>query len=264
MPEECTSDPVVVNGFLYIGAKSHIYCIGNIPPRVEIIRPGNNTVIGGITEVEVSASDAAGIEKVEFYLDGQLIYVDRESPWVWSFDTTLLSDGKHVISVTAYDSVGEHASCEVHVLVDNTPPELRIISPVDGATISENTFIVNITANDVFGISYVELYIDDDFIHRFTDYKTTYIYTVNATKYAAGEHIIRAVAYDLAGNNASAVIRIRILRQEQITEPTPEPASSGGLSAVSFIVGIVIGVVITAAMSIIMRHLRKPVHTLIW
>ncbi len=73
-----------------------------------------NPWIIGELEVKVNASDESEIEKVEFYLDGELKYTDTSYPYVYTFKER--SFGKlHTIKVKAYDTEGNSASREIKV-----------------------------------------------------------------------------------------------------------------------------------------------------
>ncbi|MGC9308495.1 MAG: Ig-like domain-containing protein, partial [Thermoplasmatota archaeon] len=89
---------------LYVRNKSYLF------PRT--------TVIGKIT-VEVTAEDAdSGVERVDFYVDGELMATDTEAPyqWWWNEDTIL---DTHEIRVVAVDRDGNAAESSLSVLVLN-------------------------------------------------------------------------------------------------------------------------------------------------
>ncbi len=74
------------------------------------------TIIGKIT-IKVDAFDLEGIEKVEFYTDGNLKYNDSIAPYEWTWDE--FSFGEHEIKVTAYDDKENVASDEINVFILN-------------------------------------------------------------------------------------------------------------------------------------------------
>ena len=114
------SDKTVTAHFLYVPDVE--------PPFVEITKPINAIyllnkeiipfkffplVVGSIT-IEVDATDdESGVDRVEFYIDGELQGEDNTSDyfWLWS-DTT---PGKHTIKVICYDNEGNDASQEITV-----------------------------------------------------------------------------------------------------------------------------------------------------
>ncbi|MBC7081015.1 MAG: DUF4430 domain-containing protein [Thermoplasmatales archaeon] len=71
--------------------------------------PGFSIVIGEIN-VEVDANDLqCEIEKVEFYLNGELVYRAEKEPYIWLFDN---GKGKYKLNAIAYDMAGNNASDE--------------------------------------------------------------------------------------------------------------------------------------------------------
>lgn len=84
------------------------------------IDPSSGT-FGGIILFTASASDAHGIDRVEFSVDGELRDTASAEPYQWSWDTWPLteSDGAHTVRATAYDSTGQPAYAEAYITVDN-------------------------------------------------------------------------------------------------------------------------------------------------
>jgi hypothetical protein len=67
--------------------------------------------------ITVSASDDTGIEKVEFYIDGNLLYNDTEAPYEWSFKkinkVRSLLMKTHILEVRVYDDAGKQSSASL-------------------------------------------------------------------------------------------------------------------------------------------------------
>ncbi len=62
------------------------------------------TSISGRIKGRFSASvrDADDVDRVEFYLNGELVYTDSEAPFAWSFRTTDYPPGNHTIRAVGY------------------------------------------------------------------------------------------------------------------------------------------------------------------
>jgi hypothetical protein len=104
---------------------------GNLPPEVGIQTPAakylyrfgkqvrktlsGNTVLLGRTTLVAYASDDSNIEKVEFYIDDQLMQMVTEEPYEWFWHQ--FSIGKKTIIVKAYDDQGKTASATMDVFV---------------------------------------------------------------------------------------------------------------------------------------------------
>ena len=115
---------------------------GNLPPKVAISHPVegklhifgrslwkipllglvpgiSNTRLIGRTKFIVNAEDEDGIEKVEFYVDGELIETDEEAPFekeirkLKTFKSLFFK--KHIVKVIAYDKTGKTSEDEIEV-----------------------------------------------------------------------------------------------------------------------------------------------------
>jgi hypothetical protein len=86
---------------------------------VRIVKPANGTQVtrGTVVDIEASATSSNGIEKVEFYVNTQLIETDRNAPYTARWDTTGELEGTYKIIAKAYDNKGNTKSHEVTVTV---------------------------------------------------------------------------------------------------------------------------------------------------
>ena len=109
---------------------------GNLPPTVGLILPevgmlhflGNpiyelklvkNIVLIGKTKIVANAEDDSGVEKVEFYINGNLVGQDTEEPFEYSFRKVKLLKRfirKYTINVIAYDSEGKTGNSSIEVI----------------------------------------------------------------------------------------------------------------------------------------------------
>jgi chitodextrinase len=90
------------------------------PPTTSITSPAVGVTLSGAVQVSVSASDNAGVVKVELYVDGALNANTTALPYIFSLDTTALSNGSHSLETKAYDAAGNvGTSATVAVTVSN-------------------------------------------------------------------------------------------------------------------------------------------------
>jgi hypothetical protein len=179
--------------------------VDNTPPVVSLTSPDTGAILTGTVPIEASASDNLGLAGVELQLDGIPLAPEiAAGPYTLNWDTTMASDGAHVLSAVARDSAGHlTTSAGVNVTVDNTPPTVSIISPLAGATVSG---IVPVVANatDLVGVAGVQFKLDG------TDLGTeasTPPYSVNwdTTSAPDGVHLLSAVARDTAGHVSTSL-----------------------------------------------------------
>ena len=81
-----------------------------IAPTVSLTAPQNGTSVFGSVNVTAQASDASGIEKVEFYyapkVGAKLISTDNTAPYSAVWDTTGVPNGSYRLYAKAYDNSG--------------------------------------------------------------------------------------------------------------------------------------------------------------
>ena len=97
------------------------------PPEVKISKPGRRLCINnqmypiplpiviGECDIEVDTTDEAGIDHVDFYIDGELKYQDSHPPYQYTtwYTSTFLK--QYTIKVISYDTLGNQNSDTVKV-----------------------------------------------------------------------------------------------------------------------------------------------------
>lgn len=68
--------------------------------------------------------------------------------------TVTLHPGINTILLTCSDEVGNSSSAATSVIYDNTPPQITILTPVDGTVTRENSVRLNYLARDDYGIAF--------------------------------------------------------------------------------------------------------------
>jgi hypothetical protein len=87
-------------------------------PILEKLRLFKNTFLICKTTINVYASDDSGIEKVEFYVDGDLMKTVESEPYEWALKISTFKEifpHKHTIEVIAYDDTGKTSSASIEV-----------------------------------------------------------------------------------------------------------------------------------------------------
>ncbi len=110
--------------------------IKNTPPNPVIITPEDRDyVTGSSVKLEVNTSDK--VNEVQYRIDDQAWNSMYHGPPTWDvdWDSNTVSDGLHTITVKATDEGGLTGESSTKVYVDNSPPSLDIVSPVDNETI---------------------------------------------------------------------------------------------------------------------------------
>jgi hypothetical protein len=89
------------------------------PPSCDITAPSSGATVGGTTTVSVSSSDNVAVDRVGYRIDTGIYSWDYSSPYSFSWDTTPLSDGNHVITAISYDTSDNTATDSISVFVSN-------------------------------------------------------------------------------------------------------------------------------------------------
>ncbi len=114
-------------------------CSETTLPVVSLTSPAATAAVSGRVVVSASASDASGIEKVQFYVDGVRTRVDLSAPWTFSWDTAVFSDGAHTLGVRSVDLCGNAAwGANVPVTVVNGQPVTLTFTPTDDAWVNQD------------------------------------------------------------------------------------------------------------------------------
>ncbi len=92
-------------------------------PVVSILSPVDGATVKGAVTVSVSASDDVGVVETNLFVDGALAAIETANPLVW--ETTLWTDGRHRLEVTAIDAARHSGSSPaVTVKVQNARAEV--------------------------------------------------------------------------------------------------------------------------------------------
>jgi hypothetical protein len=160
--------------------------------------------------VQVDAVDDRQVARVTLYADNLFIGQKTTAPYAFTWDTSAMADGSsHMLRAVAVDAAGNTASLQfsatVQVGYDITPPQIKLMSPVDGARVTPTNsdsgqFVrVTVNASDNSGSLFrVELYVDG----VLTTQSTTVPYTMywQVDQVARGRHTLVCLAYDSSFN----------------------------------------------------------------
>ncbi|MGH9870528.1 MAG: LamG-like jellyroll fold domain-containing protein [Candidatus Polarisedimenticolia bacterium] len=177
-----------------------------MPPAVHVSSPVTGAQLStGKVKVEAIASDASGIKKVEFLVDGSTVpgTADHVFPYAFAWSATA---GQHTLSARAYDTC-DHPSLSAPVTVnvgpdpcanDHAGPGLVLLSPLSGSSHSTGPVEIAADAQDASGVKAVEFYVDEE--PPSSD--ATDPYMLSETFTTGGPHSIRAHALDACNNDS--------------------------------------------------------------
>jgi len=176
----------------------------------EIIKPLSGETVPATVTVSIDARAKNGINKVEFYIDDQLKYVDLDWPYEWNWNTTQYTETSHNISAVAYDIFGLTTKVSRTVFVDNTDPIVLIEEPKNGTTYC-GVVTISVNATDNREVSSVRVIVDggQPLIMAYNPIDSLWKYDLNTTTLSdSKEHTIMILALDKAANLATTSITI--------------------------------------------------------
>lgn len=175
-------------------------------PEVALTAPADGATVTGPTELGASASDAGGIDRVEFRVDGATVATDTTAPYSVTWDSATVGDGDHAITARAVDAAGNatvSAARTVNVVNDTTGPTVALTAPADGATVG-GTVAMAADAADPSGVTQVEFLVGTTVVG--TDATAPYTASWNSAG-TGGSVTMTARATDGAGNVATSAAR---------------------------------------------------------
>ncbi|MFA5908367.1 MAG: LamG-like jellyroll fold domain-containing protein [Vicinamibacterales bacterium] len=132
------------------------------PPTVAVTAPADGSALAGTITVTATAADDTAVGGVQFYLDGAVLGAeDTTSPYSVSWNTKAAANGAHTLSAGAHDAAGNTAvSGSVSVTVNN-PPQLVILQPASGSSVSGTTVPISYTTQgDLAEVNHVHFVLD--------------------------------------------------------------------------------------------------------
>lgn len=132
-------------------------------PSVSLIDPG---IFQGIITISAEAVDNVGVEKVEFYLDDEIIFTDYSSPYRFLFDTSAIGSGGHLLKTVVFDFSGlstiETNEIDVVKIKDVTSPTAEITFPKQNDKVSGKIQVTASLTDDV-GLAQVFFKVDGQY-----------------------------------------------------------------------------------------------------
>lgn len=185
-------------------------------PTVSVTSPVNGANVSGATNITASATDASGIRRVEFYLDGTQIGVSKTAPYSIPLDLTSYS-GSHSIVVRAYNGFGNFTDSSTVTVNVSAPLTVAIASPANGATVSGSITVITTTSSN---INKVEFYADN--VLKTTDTAYSFESILDTKVLTNGSHTLKAIGYDALGNKGESSITVNV---SNTTTSTSTPAT---------------------------------------
>ncbi len=182
--------------------------VDTTPPTVSLTPPGSSSVQGSIN-VQGTATDNAGVTRIEFYVDAVLANTALTSPFSFAWNTTSAANGTHSLTVKAYDAANNVGTASLSVSVNNPvpvtvqgTPSISIQSPANGSFIRSNMVFILPVVTDNVKVTQVSIYVDG--VLYSSSSVVPYSYNLNVKKLKRAIHTITATVWDITGSTATS------------------------------------------------------------
>lgn len=228
-----TRDIVIRKGTSTSGGSS------NAAPVVTFVKPatGTNVAAGNTVACEVTASDADGIAKVDWLLDGVVKFTETSAPYNFC-SVGALTEGTHVITARATDRKGTVGQASVTVTAGSTSgggtgSDAKFIAPASGGVITGDATgaVTGLPKCGVSGTNVAKV------VFFMNDVQTNYDMNgtngwgcyFNTKNYTPGTHRLKAVVTNTAGQNTT--IEQPVVIEGTTTTPPPNALPSVDITA---------------------------------
>ncbi len=191
---------------------------------VQIFLPQNFSYVGGVVDIRGTMD----VERLESY---QLRYGQGVLPENWfgiggvqtsfepgtslgNWDTTGLADDFYTLELSVRFIDGTPETAFVQVTVDNTPPEVTLLTGTNGDEVlyrwpAQSRIPIVADVSDNYRVVRVEFYHNGALIGTDEEWPYSFDYEITG----AGDETFRAVAFDDVGNQASDEVQVEVIRE---------------------------------------------------
>jgi len=199
----------------------------DVKPQITITSPKS---MGKISPpqvaVMVDVSSPAGIDRVEYYFNDELVSTSTKAPFTGNINLSPgLKDGStHSIRAVVYDEIlrSNQSSIKVKVGTDDTPPKVSFVYPTNGSKLTAGSSVgIQLEAYDADGaVASVRYYLDGKLQKNQIVYPFDWQFQAPEKE---GKYILKVEAFDHANNKGSDSITITVV------EKAKNNAGSSGL-----------------------------------
>ena len=190
----------------------HVDNEDGVLPSGFFLYPYAGQTLSGIVNIQISASDNAGIIQVVFFINGDSVHTSYGSDYIYEWNTDTASEDEiHVLSATITD-IGYNSVDIAPIAVtvnndltpgdDTTPPVVAILTPLSSQTVSDSVFISGFATDNV-SVEQVQFLINEQLISTLIDTPYSFLWGTYELPNNS-QHIIQMIAQDPTGNQSSA------------------------------------------------------------
>ena len=222
----CKEDLSTTNNFV---EKTYYFAIDDEAPNLTV-KNANNQYVGDSFTISGTVTDANGIDKIEISSNENTEKIDydgtkqtEEFSYIFNVPQIMDPEVKDIITITAYDSIGNRKEVQLTYLVDKTSPELSIQGGTSAYVDADYPSLriagtatdgdLGVNDNGISGIDQVRLKIGSSItsvddadsilaVGKIENGVMTWSSSVDFTDKDAGSYSIYIQAFDHAGNKS--------------------------------------------------------------
>ncbi|MFC2155720.1 SBBP repeat-containing protein [Acidobacteriota bacterium] len=107
--------------------------VDDFPPTLSLTSPDNGAFLSGTILIRAEAEDDVGVERVDFYLDGSLVYSDKKTPYEYEWVSYHFPNSSYTIKAEAVDTEEHKSADEIMVTTQNVILTLDVERKVEQA-----------------------------------------------------------------------------------------------------------------------------------
>ncbi|MCU0799573.1 MAG: Ig-like domain-containing protein [Candidatus Thermoplasmatota archaeon] len=167
--------------------------VDNRAPTINIRSPKEGQVVSGMFFFDVDNSDVFK-KGTDYNIDGA-----SWQPVSIGWNTALVLDGRHEVTIRATDLAGHITTEVLYVIVDNHEPQMVLISPTKDQFV-EGTFVFKISAYDEVGITRATIFLGtEERLLTFNAQTGYYEYILDTRTLLDGTYYLNGTVTDVAG-----------------------------------------------------------------
>ena len=179
------------NGLQEWSTKSFVFIVDNTIPNIVVLSPESLPFVKTGDVIRFNVADEYEIRNVTYRIDEGITRL-LEYPFEYIVEG---SDSIHTLHIEAYDLASNVARKSIDFVIDDTPPEIELLSPDLSLTLNQSSILsFNITDNQLETVVYS--WNSGNTIRLHSPYKVQVIPE-------GGTQLLTIIAIDKAGNNAT-------------------------------------------------------------
>jgi len=219
------------------------------PPTVTILEPQPYDELSGTIRIDAEIKDEGTVGNVDYRVDNSGVWTRMyplgpgDDQYFAFWDTLLVLDGTHTITVRAIDLGNNVETEEVEIIVanyanDNIEPEIEFSDLEENQKIKDTVSFAVVVTDDS-DIEYVKYKIDEESWKNMNKGGfNRYTAKINTSEYIDGIHTITINARDFAGNTKTESIVVQISNNS--SKKSSDDGLLPGFEVSIYILGLVI------------------------